>query len=341
MLELVELELDSDYARISDGSNLQVTSTPKFELPKNIQYVESMKISEVSVPLSYYAIQNGTSRLKIDIGPVSIFGPASSDTNYDDTIGVRNYLNVKNGTYNVNELLTYLNAKCAEGLVWWHANDGGYGVAHSIQPTATLIWSYVPTLGKLVLTFDNDGVAFTGFVTLFHMETLDEKLAIVLGWKTSFQFAGQQFYGKTFSFLSGSGQSKAIFEAPVAVQLQGPQVLYLNSKRLGPLVKTVLPRGTFLNGESGTQIAMIPVTANFMEFMTWQDPSETYAFDLRGLSFLEDFDLYFTLGHETAPLDFNGIPFQVKITLQVNVEGGDSHQSTAENARVVKRLRPA
>lgn len=103
--------------------------------------------------------------------------------------------------------------------------------------------------------------------------------------------------------------------APNSANITGPNYLYLNSTRLGTILTAILPNGSQDNGTIGPQISKIPVNANPGEIIFWQDPSPQFWFNLKNLSNLSDLDLYFTLGNniQEKPLDFNGLPFSIKL----------------------------
>jgi len=133
--------------------------------------------------------------------------------------------------------------------------------------------------------------------------------------------------------------------SPNVTLSSGPNYLYLNSARLGPLTNLYLPQGAFNlgGGNAGPQIAKIPVSGNSGDIIFWQDPDPQKWFDLENLPLLNQVDFYLSLGNTTTqlPLRLNGLSFSIKLGIVTNeFNHNDLSGGLAHNDRVVKRMRP-
>lgn len=133
--------------------------------------------------------------------------------------------------------------------------------------------------------------------------------------------------------------------SPNVILLSGANYVYVNSNSLGNLTNMYLPQGAanLGGGNSGPQMAKIPINCNSGEVSYWQDPDPQKWFDVENLNVLNQVDFYLTLGNTTGetPLKLNGISFSLKLAILVNtfshndLGGGLAHQE-----RVIKRVRP-
>ncbi len=133
--------------------------------------------------------------------------------------------------------------------------------------------------------------------------------------------------------------------SPNVILLSGANYVYVNSNALGNLTNMYLPQGAVNlgGGNSGPQMAKIPINCNSGEVSYWQDPDPQKWFDVENLNVLNQVDFYLSLGNTTAelPLKLNGVSFSLKLAILVNtfshndLGGGLAHQD-----RVVKRIRP-
>jgi hypothetical protein len=133
--------------------------------------------------------------------------------------------------------------------------------------------------------------------------------------------------------------------SPNVILLSGANYVYVNSNALGNLTNMYLPQGAVNlgGGNSGPQMAKIPINCNSGEVSYWQDPDPQKWFDVENLNVLNQVDFYLTLGNTSGetPLKLNGISFSLKLAVLVNtfshndLGGGLAHQD-----RVIKRIRP-
>lgn len=340
MLELVDLLLDSSYAANTAQPGFSSKDTPQFVTNSTIKNVQSLKVAEVSVPISYHAITddsffsptwNGAALVPAthyNNGLTLSYAYAGATT--DDYYPGSPEGNLGVGTYDVNTLCSTLTTLFNANLATWGAPFGA---------NVSCLFSFSAVTGKITFYMENGINGANGPVPIntFYLKTQSRKLAEVLGWNQFTLVTGWETYGFVADTTFPGG--KFTFEFPNFIEMEGPSVLYVNSRKLGPLVRAYLPTGPFVSGESNTQICSVPATSGYTEILNWQDQQGDFH-DLHNLFQLQDLDLYITAGTFTTPLKFNGLPFQVRLQLLLNIEGDDAEQGTAENSRVVKRLRP-
>jgi hypothetical protein len=132
------------------------------------------------------------------------------------------------------------------------------------------------------------------------------------------------------------------FTAPNVALLSGPNYLYINSIKFGQLTNNYLPSGfSPVNGNTGPQIAKVPVDVDSGEVIYYTDPDPQKYFDIGDINSLQKIDFYLSLGTSEAVLDLNGLSFSLKLALLIEKMNMDESQSGfAEQDRVVKRMRP-
>jgi len=145
--------------------------------------------------------------------------------------------------------------------------------------------------------------------------------------------------GKTLSTSLGTLVSSN------AIQLTGPNYLYVNSLKIGTLIDMYLPAraSTVGSGNSGPQIAKIPINVGAGGVIDWADPDTTKYFDLENLAALTEVDFYLTIGNASAqtPAQLNGVGFSLKIgVLETDLTQSSIGYGTSKNDRVIKRMRP-
>lgn len=117
---------------------------------------------------------------------------------------------------------------------------------------------------------------------------------------------------------SGSG----VLVAPNAANIAGPNYLYINSRALGTLLKSVLPKGAEALGAGsiGPQIAKIPISVQPGGVIYWSDPDPEKWFSLENLALITQFDLYLTVGNNDNPTvtSLNGLNFSIKLGILQN-----------------------
>lgn len=125
-------------------------------------------------------------------------------------------------------------------------------------------------------------------------------------------------FAEGVSTSSGAG----VLTGQNAANISGPNYLYINSRSLGTLFKTVLPVGADALGQGsiGPQIAKVPINVQPGGVIYWSDPVPQKWFLLENYPLLTQMDLYITIGNNDTPIatSLNGISFSVKIGLLLN-----------------------
>lgn len=139
--------------------------------------------------------------------------------------------------------------------------------------------------------------------------------------------------------IFGSGANT--LNAPNVANITGANYLYVNSSKLGNLTDMYLPQTSdnSANGNSGPEMAKVPIGVQPGGTIVWIDPSPTMFFDLENLSSLTEIDFYLSLGNSNQILDLNGLSFSLKVGLLVN-DFTQSYLSSGSvaNGRVVNRI---
>lgn len=147
------------------------------------------------------------------------------------------------------------------------------------------------------------------------------------------------FNSGTVSSVFGGGNNT--LNAPNVANITGPNYLYVNSTKLGNLTDMYLPQTSdnMTNGNSGPEMAKVPIGVQPGGTIVWIDPSPTMFFDLENLSSLTEIDFYLSLGNGDQIVDLNGLSFSLKVGLLVN-EFNQSYVSSGSlaNGRVVNRI---
>jgi len=130
--------------------------------------------------------------------------------------------------------------------------------------------------------------------------------------------------------------------APNVALLSGPNYLYINSTQFGQLTHNYLPTGfSPVNGNTGPQIAKVPVNCDSGEIIYYTDPDPTKYFDIGDSNSIQKIDFYLSAGTSEGVLDLNGLSFSLKLALLLEKMNMDENQSGLMGQdRVVKRMRP-
>lgn len=124
--------------------------------------------------------------------------------------------------------------------------------------------------------------------------------------------------------------------------LSGPNYLYINSTLFGQLTNNYLPTSnSSTNGNTGPQIAKVPVTCDSGEIIYYNDPDPQKYFDIGDSNSIQKIDFYLSIGTSEDVLDLNGLSFSLKMALLLEKMNMDESQSGLMGQdRVVKRMRP-
>lgn len=305
-LQYYEFQLDSLDASGSNVEGVASTDWPLFLLGGKtpLSNIAAIKIIEAQIPFTYYVFNNvNTDNTSDNLARWTL-------TEFGPGAGGPYYPKIAVGNY-----------------------TGGDALATALQTAINAVSSgyvvtYNSTLQKLV--FICNKVNVTNFDFTF-------------GTSTNAGNKNPRLYiGFPGGVTSSSGNTLI---SPNVILLSGANYVYVNSNALGNLTNMYLPQGAVNlgGGNSGPQMAKIPINCNSGEVSYWQDPDPQKWFDIENLNVLNQVDFYLSLGNTTAevPLKLNGVSFSLKLGILVNtfshndLGGGLAHQD-----RVIKRIRP-
>lgn len=328
-LKYYEFELDSYDATQAYQSNTASTDWPLFKVggKRPLENIAAMKIIEVEIPFTWYTLNEGNNTFVFEEYG---FLPKTVTMTWSDPLAPTLVPAVGNFTA-ANMTGPYVAG--VSGLLnnslTWASNDGGRGLYYSS--------TYDPITQKITIK-SNNGVGPpnpTTFSLTFgsDTDTGNTNPRFLLG-----------FNGGTIISTTNTSPGGETIVTPNVIQITGPNYLYLNSQKFGNLTDLYLPSGAknLYGGNSGPQIAKIPITCNPGGVIFWRDPDTLKYFDLENLGSLTELDFYLSLGNLSTqiPLKLNGANFSVKFALLENTHThNNTFASTAENNRVVKRVR--
>lgn len=186
------------------------------------------------------------------------------------------------GNYSTAALCAKLNSLCSSTATGAYTN---------------VLWQFNEVTGKLEVALDLvPAPGFNWFRLDFSSSEILGKMMGIEGIQTYYPNTDQQY----FSFYQ-------------VAQLSGPNYLYLNSNALGPNVNMYQPRTSPTGGNSGPQIAKIPINVSPGGIIYWQDPDPQKWFSADNLDTLINLDMYISLGKSTTPIALNGAGFSVKL----------------------------
>jgi hypothetical protein len=305
-LKYYEYQLDSLDATSSNSTGVAKTDWPLFLLggKQPLTNIAAFKILEVQIPFSWYVFNDQNTKINANNTQWTLTETGGSND------GQALYPQLAIGNY-----------------------AGGSALATALQAALNGVSS------NYLVQFDTQTQKFRFSTT----KTLVSAFSFTFGAPTNSGNFNPRLY---IGFPGGTTTSVALLmEAPNVVLISGPNYVYVNSTAIGQLTNLYLPQGAVNlgGGNSGPQMAKIPVNISSGNVIFWQDPDPQKWFDVENLPLLNQIDFYLTLGNTTTqiPLRLNGLSFSLKLAVLQNqfthndLGGGLQHQD-----RVVKRMRP-
>jgi len=305
-LKYFEFQLDSLDASSSNTDGVASTDWPLFVLGGKapLSNIAAFKIIEAQIPFTYYVFNSvNTDNTSTNLSRWIL-------TEAGAGAGGPYFPKIAIGNYAGGDALATALTTALNAV------SSGYTVTYSSQTQK--------------LTFTTTKINVTGFSFTF-------------GTSTNSGNKNPRLY---IGFPGGVTSSVATtLISPNVILLSGANYVYVNSNALGNLTNMYLPQGAVNlgGGNSGPQMAKIPISCNSGEVSYWQDPDPQKWFDVENLNILNQVDFYLSLGNTSGqiPLELNGISFSLKLAILVNtfahndLGGGLAHQD-----RVIKRIRP-
>jgi hypothetical protein len=322
-LKYFEFELDSYDATQAYQSNTASTDWPLFKVggKRPLENIAAMKIIEVEIPFTWYTLND---RNNTFLFTEEGFFARPCVMTWSDPLAPSSVPVVGNFTA-ANMTGPYVAgiSGLLNNSLTWVSEDGGRGYTYHS--------TYDPITQKISIT--NNGINTFSLTFGSDTDPGNTNPRFLLG-----------FNGGTITSTINPLTGFQTIVAPNVIQITGPNYLYLNSQKFGNLTDLYLPSGAknLYGGNSGPQIAKIPITCNPGGVIFWRDPDTLKYFDLENLGSLTELDFYLSLGNLSTqiPLRLNGANFSVKFALLENTHThNNTFASTAENNRVVKRVR--
>ena len=326
-LKYYEFELDSYDATQGYQTNTASTDWPLFKVggKRPLENIAGMKIIEVEIPFTWYTLNSGNNTFVLE--EYSIFPRTITMTWTDPALPVAVPAVGNFSASNMTGPYVAGVSGLLNNSLTWASMNGGRNLTYAS--------TYDPITQKITISNNDAGPGTSFFNLYFGADSNDPG-------NTNPRFLLGFNGGKIASNFQSTGPPTIV--APNVVQLTGPNYLYLNSQKFGNLTDLYLPSGAknLYGGNSGPQIARIPINCDPGGTIFWKDPDPFKYFDLENLGSLTEMDFYISLGNLSTqlPLKLNGANFSVKLALLENTHThNNTFASTAENGRVVKRVR--
>lgn len=196
--------------------------------------------------------------------------------------------------------------------------------------------NYTPTSIAQVLKTELEAIGDATYTVTYSNVT--GKLSITSSVAEAFvlTFSGDE-PAKWLGFNTGANTATVggVLEAPHITRLSGDDYLYICSSQLGMFNSNTLRRGD--TAQSGPIIAKVPVNVNPGGVILWADPDPTKFFEV-DVSVLTNIEFYIVKGTDIiTPLDLNGAPFSLKLSLITTDETSAKRGSGALDYAPAKR----
>ena len=305
-LKYYEYQFDSLDATTSNASGVAKTDWPLFLLggKQPLTNIAAFKILEVQIPFSWYVFNRENTLPNANNTQWTLIETGGSSS------GVPLYPLIQIGNYSGGDALATALMAALNGV------SSGYLVTFDSQ------------LQRFVFVCNKAGVTSFSFTFGAPTNSGNNNPRLYIG-----------FPGGTTTSIGN------LIVSPNVVLISGPNYIYVNSAAIGQLTNLYLPQGAenLGGGNSGPQMAKIPVNVSSGNVIFWQDPDPQKWFDVENLPLLNQIDFYLTLGNTTTqiPLKLNGLSFSLKLgVLQNQFTHNDLGGGMAHQDRVVKRMRP-
>lgn len=297
--EYHEFYLDSSDATTPYNSTISKLNWPMFNINIALKNIASFKILEAQIPISY-CVTAGAS--------VTII-MYNADKSATKTVTV---VLPTVGNPSGAQLASYISGELA--LV---AN----------QPTALTGWNDVSQT-YLICTFIPSSSSATG-LPYFSFDTNDHSKGNAQQSNQDFQIVISDQRTEDVMGIpvgttdcinygvvgSGGTQPRKSFKSLRPTLITGSPYIFISSNVIGNLCKTFLPAGAALlgGGVSSPQIAKVPVsTAVQGQWLIYADVNQNW-FDVDNIATLSQMDFFCQLGNYGGYIDFQGLPFSLKL----------------------------
>jgi hypothetical protein len=316
-VEYLEYYLDSSDATLSQNSQVSKLNWPLYNLVVPLQNVQSFKVLEAQLPISYCVTAGASFVIRMYAAYTTTTGSSTSITINLPTTG--NPSGAQIATY-----ISGILAASPPNLAGW------LDTGHQTYLVCTFIPAASSATGLPYFSFDtnthsygNVGEKNQDFQIIVSSQRTEDIMGFNTGTTNCINFG-----------VAGSGNSMArkslLSTRPTLIT--GSPYLYISSNAIGNNCKTFLPQGAALlsGGVSSPQIAKVPVSNAVQgQWLAYADNTQGW-FDVDNMATVSQIDLYCQLGNYGGYLDFQGLPFSIKLGVLVkrDVQTGASGNST-------------
>lgn len=301
--EYHEFYLDSSDATNSISTSISKLNWPQFNLATPLKDVVSFKVLEAQIPISYCVPAGGS--FVINYYDIFTVGSPPSSPAVSFTVTLPS-TGAPSGAQIASFISTQLNDNHPFDLIpqptGWAS---GEYVECQFVPSASSATG-LPYF-KFILHSNSAGVTSNND---FSITVSDQRSEDLLGFPIGTTFDVQfntVFVGKRF------------VDSPRPALITGSPYLYIASNAVGNNCKTYLPLGATLlgGGVSSPQFAKVPVSNVVQgQWLVWQDANQSW-FDCDNIATLSQMDIFVQLGNYGGYIDFQGLPFSIKLGILV------------------------
>ena len=302
--EYHEFYLDSSDATNAVSTTISALNWPSFNLTTALKDVASFKVLECQIPMSYCVTAGGS----IDI----YYYPTYSVGAPLPTPVIKTYTLPTTGNPSGAQIAADLSTK--------FQTDSPVGVTGWLKGGTQiyLTCTFVPSGGDVLSTGLpyfiiqlNDHNTSASVTCDYKIVIKDQRSEDVLGFPVGATNCSR--------FGLASNTSLKPVSSPRPTLITGSPYLYISSNTIGNLCKTYLPLGATLlgGGVSSPQLAKIPISSVVQgQWLVWQDANQNW-FDVDNIATLSQIDFYVQLGNYGGYIDFQGLPFSIKLGVLV------------------------
>lgn len=291
--EYHEFYLDSADAKQAYTEGYTVRNWPLFQLPFQLTNIESFKVLEVQIPVSYCVTKGASFQINYYAAYTGTPGLPITKTIPLPTIGTLS------GTGVASYLTTQLQINQPLLLNGW----GGNYIKCTFVPSSTSI------TGLPYFLFETTAVS-PGSPT-----DVNQDFEIIISQAQAESLLGYPMGTTRCDQFGVVGIAVKTSSSPRPTLITGPPYMYVSSNTIGNLCKTFLPQGASLlaAGVSSPQIAKLPVNAAAGSWIQWSDTNAEKWFSVDNIATLSQLDLYCQLGNYGGQIDFQGLSFSIKL----------------------------
>jgi hypothetical protein len=299
-LEYLEYYFDSSDATLTTDVNVSKLNWPLFNLVTPLQNVQSFKILSAQIPISYCV--SAGARITIKMFSANQASFVFQQVTLPTT-----------GTPSGAILASYISGILAANppnLTGWL--DAG------VQ--TYLVCTFVPaaqsTTGLPYFSFDTNTFSYGSNSNSnqdFEISVTNQRTEDVMGFPIGITQC------TNFGVIGSGINVRKYKTSPRPTLISGSPYLYISSNAIGNNCKTFLPQGAALlsSGVSSPQMAKVAVSDAVQgQWLTYNDDTTGW-FDVDGIGSISQIDFYCQLGNYGGYIDFQGLPFSIRMAVLV------------------------